>query len=84
VRFFGNGAIMVIRFDDSSRLKSFLNRLFGGLEYTNLIYMNTPTPAPIRWAEDLPDGSPPSDALPPQNEEFFRLVSTIPPSERDF
>lgn len=36
------------------------------------------------WAEELPDGCPPEDAIPPNNEVYFRLVESIPPTERDF
>ena len=35
------------------------------------------------WAEGLPPDCPPSNARPPQNEEFFRLVSD-PPTLDDF
>jgi len=36
------------------------------------------------WAEDLPDGCPPNDALSVDGQSFFRLVESIPPLERDF
>lgn len=36
------------------------------------------------WAEDLPDGCPPPDAAQPNNENYFRLVDNLPPTDLDF
>jgi hypothetical protein len=36
------------------------------------------------WAEDLPEMCPPEKASPPNNEIYFRLVDSIPPTEQDF
>jgi hypothetical protein len=38
----------------------------------------------MNWHETLPDKCPPHDALLPDNEKYFRLVSNIPPNEDDF
>jgi len=38
----------------------------------------------VEWAEDLPEGCPPSDAVAPNGEIFFRAVLTFPPTEIDF
>jgi len=38
----------------------------------------------IEYAEDLPEGCPPSDAVSLQNRFLFRFVESIPPKERDF
>jgi len=39
---------------------------------------------PFEWVESLPPDCPPTDAEPPDNREFFRLVGTIPPTDHDF
>jgi len=36
------------------------------------------------WAEALPPNCPPKEADRPRDEEYFRLVRTIPPQEEDF
>ena len=36
------------------------------------------------WAEDLPDNCPPGCAKQPNSEEFYRLVTSLPPTEQDF
>lgn len=46
--------------------------------------MTNPDTEHMEWAEPLPAECPPSDATSPNNEEYFRLVETIPPSESDF
>lgn len=38
----------------------------------------------LEWAEDLPPQCPPLQARRPDNQEFYRLVSVLPPTERDF
>ena len=38
----------------------------------------------MEWAEDLPEGCPPPDAIAPGSEIFFRAVLTFPPTEIDF
>ena len=38
----------------------------------------------INWTEILPDNCPPNDAVQPNNNEFYRLVNTNPPSFDDF
>lgn len=38
----------------------------------------------VEWAEDLPPGCPPADAVAPQNNLFYRLVNNVPPFDRDF
>lgn len=38
----------------------------------------------LEWAENLPEGCPPSGASPPSNKTYFRLVDEIPPSNGDF
>ena len=37
-----------------------------------------------KWAEDLPKGCPPSDAFDAESRDYYRLVETVPPTERDF
>lgn len=46
--------------------------------------MTNPDTEHMKWAEPLPVGCPPPDATSPNKEEYFRLVGTIPPHERDF
>lgn len=36
------------------------------------------------WAETLPDNCPPSEAWEPNNEVYYRLVDSHPPTVRDF
>lgn len=37
------------------------------------------------WFEDLPEDCPPSEAIPPDGDSnYYRLVSSVPPSEDDF
>lgn len=36
------------------------------------------------WAEPLPPGCPPNDAVRPSATCFYRFVAAFPPSERDF
>jgi hypothetical protein len=36
------------------------------------------------WAEELPNGCPPKDAVVPNNATFFRLVNSLPPTIQDF
>lgn len=36
------------------------------------------------WAETLPESCPPADALQPNEIMVFRVVGTIPPTEKDF
>jgi len=36
------------------------------------------------WAEELPDECPPDKTMVPEGELFYRLVSTLPPTEVDF
>ncbi len=38
----------------------------------------------MEWAEDLPEGCPPEDAISPDSGLFFRAVQTFPPTENDF
>jgi hypothetical protein len=38
----------------------------------------------MEWAEPLPSQCPPTDANPPNHEEYYRFVGTIPPREEDF
>jgi hypothetical protein len=38
----------------------------------------------MNWIEELPNNCPPSDAFNPNNNEFFRLVNTNPPTLDDF
>ena len=40
--------------------------------------------ANLEWAEELPPNCPPSDAVRPKGEQYYRLVQRIPPSEQDF
>lgn len=41
-------------------------------------------PDNIDWAEELPFNCPPEDAIRPNNSPFYRLVDTIPPTDKDF
>jgi hypothetical protein len=41
-------------------------------------------PRQMEWAEPLPPDCPPTDAEPPNDQEFYRLAGTIPPRESDF
>ena len=41
-------------------------------------------PSQFEWAEPLPPNCPPADANPPNNEQFYRLVDTMPPKDEDF
>ena len=36
------------------------------------------------WTEPLPENCPPEDSIIPNNEAFYRMVETIPPTEADF
>jgi hypothetical protein len=38
----------------------------------------------MRFREELPDNCPPEDAFEPENLIVYRMVETIPPTERDF
>ncbi len=38
----------------------------------------------VKWAETLPPGCPPADAIAPNNSAFYRLVDQIPPLISDF
>lgn len=38
----------------------------------------------IEWAEHLPSACPPEDASFPDRDEYYRLVSSIPPVQKDF
>jgi hypothetical protein len=38
----------------------------------------------FQWVEPLPADCPPTDAWVPDGESYYRLVSSIPPTERDF
>ena len=38
----------------------------------------------FEWAETLPNDCPPEDALLPQNDNYYRLVKEIPPTDSDF
>lgn len=39
----------------------------------------------MNWSEKLPDGCPPEDAItPPSDVIFYRVVWTVPPTEKDF
>jgi hypothetical protein len=40
--------------------------------------------AKLEWAEMLPPNCPPQDARQPNNERFFRLVDSLPPTAEDF
>ena len=46
--------------------------------------MNISTENQNNWAENIPEGCPPDNAFPPQNDTFYRLVDAVPPEERDF
>lgn len=45
---------------------------------------DTEMPDSVDWAEELPPDCPPTDALEPDNKAYYRLVDTIPPTEKDF
>lgn len=38
----------------------------------------------MNWIEDLPANCPPGDAIQPNNNEFYRLVNSNPPTPDDF
>ena len=37
-----------------------------------------------KWDEPLPTGCPPQDAIAPTGNAYFRLVDSVPPTDRDF
>lgn len=46
--------------------------------------MFTSTEDIIDWFEPLPVNCPPQDSSQPNGDSYFRLVESIPPSDRDF
>lgn len=41
-------------------------------------------PPDFNWVEELPVNCPPPEAIPPAEQEYYRLVSAFPPTDRDF